>query len=76
MIQLTKGSKNFHIFFDIDLDSQDFTNIKVRDSEGEITPSLYEKELETIKDLIAEEILLAELEARAEQFKTNTFVKN
>lgn len=63
MIRVNRGSKTYRVFFDSNLDTQDFENIRIRDEKGEPPLALTSGDIESLKDLIAQEVILATLTA-------------
>jgi hypothetical protein len=60
MIQLAKGKHKFDVFFDMNRDTQDFENVKVK-FQGKIVP-VPDTEMEELKDTIALEWNLSVIE--------------
>lgn len=59
MISVNRGIKSFRVFFDVNRDKMDFDNIRVRDEYGEPVLTLHRQDIDALKDLIAEEVILA-----------------
>ena len=73
MIQLQRQGKLFNVFFDANRDTHDFENIRVREVGGEPLLVVTRQDMEAIKELIAEEIILATLQL-ASRFKSGDAV--
>jgi hypothetical protein len=74
MISVARGPKTYRVFFDTNMDTKDFENIRVRDEYNEPVLTLHREDITALKDLIAEEIILATMELAAE-FKAGTIVR-
>lgn len=74
MISVARGSKTYRVFFDANMETKDFENIRVRDEHNEPVLTLYREDIDALKDLIAEEVILATMELAAE-FKAGTIVR-
>ena len=65
MISVARGEQTFKVFFDMNRETQDFENINVRDGNGEPVLTLYRADIEALKELIAEEVILATVQLTA-----------
>lgn len=75
MISVLKDDRHFRVFFNINRERQDFENIRVRDSNNEPVLTLRAPDIEALKDIIAEEVILATMQA-TNAFKDGTFLAN
>lgn len=65
MISVNRGIKSYRVFFDVNREKMDFDNIKVRDEHNQPVLTLHREDIDALKDLIAEEVILAAAEATA-----------
>lgn len=73
MIRLKIGGKEYNCFFSINRESKDFEGISLRDPAGEPLLEIYDDELDAIKDVIAQEIILTSFELQS-AMKAGTFL--
>lgn len=73
MIRLKIGGKEYDCFFSINRESKDFESISFRDPAGESLLAIFDDELEAIKDVIAQEIILTSFELQ-NAMKAGTFL--
>lgn len=59
MIRVEKNGKPFRVFFTINRERQDFENIRVRDGENKPLTIMHRDDIEALKDIIAQEIIVA-----------------
>lgn len=65
MISVNRGPKAYRVFFDVNREAMDFDNIAVHDERNEPVRSLQPQDIEALKDIIAQEVILAAMEATA-----------
>jgi len=65
MISVARGQQTFKVFFDMNRETQDLENINVREGNGEPVLTLYRADIEALKELIAEEVILATVQLTA-----------
>lgn len=73
MIRLKVSGVEYNCFFSINRESKDFESISLRDANNEPLLTIYEDQLEAIKDVIAQEIILTSYEVQS-AMKAGTFL--
>jgi len=75
MISVNRGPKSYRVFFNVNRESMDFDNIAVHDEWDEPVRSLQPQDIEALKDIIAQEVILATMEVAA-MFKSGNVLHN